>query len=388
MTGTVTNAGQGWLAAGSNFTMPFTAVTGRTLVVVCNHEAALNGITGITDSGGNTWLQDYTDTAPAGEGRRVFRCQTIGTVPTWLKVASNTAGTIMYWVFEGADLHASPFESATPVTGGTTTTSHSAAFTAVDSNCVALVSVIASVDAGTITPTNGFTEVATSRNGRSGFYKADIGASGSKTLTYTTSATLTQNHLIVVYKSAVSDPTVSTVTGTAVTEGGNIVFTVTLSGATNRTTNYAASFSGTATSADYNNALGSATYSDGVTASGSDLVVPSGVPSFTVTIATTHDALDEDNETLVLRVGGVDSTGGTITDDDAAPTVSIGDATESFGTVTHTLTLSQASGKTITVQVDSANGSKTAGTHYTAIVAQTVTFLPGETEQTVTVTVL
>ena len=392
MTVTVTNAGQGWLAAGSNFTMPFTPVTGRTLVVVCNHEAALNGITGITDSGGNTWLQDYTGTAPAGEGRRVFRCQTIGTVPTWLKVNSSTAGTIMYWVFEVTDLHASPFESATPVTDGTTTTSHSAAFTAVDSNCVALVSVIAAVDAGTITPTNGFTEVATSRNGRSGFYKADIGASGSKTLTYTTSALLTQNHLIVVYKSAVSDPTVSTVTGTTVTEGGNIVFTVTLSGATNRSTTYPASFTGgTATAVDdYDDNLshtgGHATYSDGVLFSGSDLVVPSGVSSFTVTIATTQDALDEDNETLVLRVGGVDSTGGAITDDDAVPTISVNDATENAGEVIFTVSLSAASGKSITVDYATANGTSTAGVDYTTKTG-TLTFAAGETTKTVTVTV-
>ncbi len=126
----------------------------------------------------------------------------------------------------------------------------------------------------------------------------------------------------------------------------------------------------------------------GATGSGGTFTVPSGVSSFTVTVPTTSDTTDEADETVILNLPGSVSGTGTITDDDAPPTVSISDATESFGTVTHTLTLSQASGKTITVQVDSANGSKTAGTHYTAITAQTVTFLPGETEQTVTVTVL
>lgn len=163
----------------------------------------------------------------------------------------------------------------------------------------------------------------------------------------------------------VLDDLIRRFTRPAVTEGGSVVFTVTLSGATSGTTNYAASFSGTATSADYNNNLshtgGHATYSDGVIFSGGDFVVPSGVSSFTVTIATIQDALDEDNETLVLRVGGVDSTGGTITDDDATPAVTISDATEVAGTVTFVATLSAASGKTITFVADTANGTKTAG---------------------------
>ena len=213
----------------------------------------------------------------------------------------------------------------------------------------------------------------------------DAGVAGAKSLVVT-SEVGRRTWGIVTYQLAATDPTVSTITSGSVTEGGSVVFTVTLSGATNLTTNYAASFSGTATSADYNNALGSATYSDDVMFSGGDFVVPSGVSRFTVTIATTQDALDEDNETLVLRVGGVDSTGGTITDDDAAPTISVNDATENAGEVIFTVSLSAASGRSITVDYATADGTSTAGVDYTAKTG-TLTFAAGETTKTVTVTV-
>ena len=208
-----------------------------------------------------------------------------------------------------------------------------------------------------------------------------------------TTTSASRPDLTVVYTAGSPPPTVSTNPDVSVVEGGSAVHTVTLSGTTTASTPFTATLAGsganpaTGGGTDFVSDLSSVTYSNGVTHSGGTLTVPSGVASFTVTIPTTGNALDNADKTYTLTVGGVASVG-TITDDDAPPTVSIGDATESFGTVTHTLTLSQASGKTITVQVDSANGSKTAGTHYTAIVAQTVTFLPGETEQTVTVTVL
>ena len=365
---TVTASGCGTAASGSNFnlsTISMTAVSGRSLVVIANNESAVNDITGLTDSGGNTWVEEHSDASSFGNGRRVFRCKTVGTAPTWVKT-SGSSGTIHYVVVEATGMDSGAIESVGPY-GDTGGTSHSATFSAATSNAMAIVHVIGNADLATITPTNGFTEIPTTRSGRAAFFKEDLGASGSKTITYTSSGFSTSQHIIAVYKSAVSDPTVSTVTGTTVTEGGNIVFTVTLSGATNRTTNYATSFSGTAASADYNNALGSATYSDGVTASGSDLVVPSGVSSFTVTIATTQDALDEDNETLVLRVGGVDSTGGTITDDDATPALLIpGPVTVDSGdSVVASYTLGAVSGRVTYARLVLTDGTAVGGTNYT-----------------------
>ena len=223
-------------------------------------------------------------------------------------------------------------------------------------------------------------------SGTDDLYNVDVGASGLKSIAWTTVSSPNTNVWITTFSNTSSTPDVTSVTGSSSNEGASIVYTVALSGPTSATSNFPASFSGTATSADYNNALGSATYSDGVTASGSDFVVPSGVSSFTVTIATTQDALDEDNETLILTVGGTASTGGTITDDDAVPTISVNDATENAGEVIFTVSLSAASGKSITVDYATADGTSTAGVDYTAKTG-TLTFAAGETTKTVTVTV-
>ncbi len=390
---TVTASGCGVAGSGVNFTIPFTVVTGRSLVVIPNNESAVNDISGLTDSGGNTWVEEYSGTFTGGNGRRVFRCKTVGTAPTWVKT-SGSSGTIHYVVVEATGMDSGAIESVASYADTGTTLSHIATFSAATSNAMAVVQVISGTDFATITPTSGFTEIPTSRNARAAFYDEDLGASGTKTLTYTSSGgSVSVDHLIAVYKSAVTDPTVSTVSSPTATEGSSLAFLITLSAATTRDTSYVYTLTGTATSADYTATLTTAMCDNsvtvsGATGSGGTFTVPSGVSSFTVTVPTTSDTTDETDETVILNLPGSVSGTGTITDDDAPPTVSISDATESFGTVTHTLTLSQASGKTVTVQVDSANGSKTAGTHYTAIVAQTVTFNPGETEKTVVVTVL
>ena len=49
--------------------------------------------------------------------------------------------------------------------------------------------------------------------------------------------------------------------------------------------------------------------------------MPAGVSSFTVTVPTINDTVDEADETLKLAVGGKDATG-TIVDNDDAPTIS------------------------------------------------------------------
>ena len=50
------------------------------------------------------------------------------------------------------------------------------------------------------------------------------------------------------------------------------------------------------------------------------ITVPAGVSSFTVTVPTTQDSLDEADETVSLSIGGKTATG-TILDDDGAPTI-------------------------------------------------------------------
>ncbi|MFN8524595.1 MAG: Calx-beta domain-containing protein [Chloroflexota bacterium] len=87
---------------------------------------------------------------------------------------------------------------------------------------------------------------------------------------------------------------------------------------------------------------------------------------------------------------------GTIVDDDGAPALSIDDVTvtEAQGSVSgavFTVTLLPASGQTVTVTAQTANGpapnGATAGQDYTAV-TQTITFTPGVTSQTVTVPIL
>ena len=188
-----------------------------------------------------------------------------------------------------------------------------------------------------------------------------------------------------------SGPTVTTVSSNSATEGSSIVHTVTLSAAvTGSAASYAITLAGgTATGGgtDYTSTLSNGMFSDSVTVSGGNISVPVGVSTFTVTVSTAGDTIDEANETYTLTIGGTAGTG-TINDDDVQPTVTISDATEVAGTVTFVATLSAASGKTITFLASTADGTKTAGVDYTALTGSTVTFNPGETTKNIVVTAL
>ena len=110
------------------------------------------------------------------------------------------------------------------------------------------------------------------------------------------------------------------------------------------------------------------------------------------------DSLDEANETFAVNLSSpVNATiataqgTGTIVDNDAAPSISIGDVSVTEGntgtkTASFTVTLSAASGQTVTVNYATANGTATAGSDYLAATG-TLTFAPGVTSQPVVVTV-
>ncbi|MEQ1856709.1 MAG: Calx-beta domain-containing protein [Longimicrobiales bacterium] len=191
-----------------------------------------------------------------------------------------------------------------------------------------------------------------------------------------------------------NDPAPSiTINDVSVTEGNgatvNANFTVSLSENSGQTitVQYATS-DGTATApADYT-AIGLTT-----------LTFNPGSTSQPVTVTVQGDLLDELNETFNVNLSNpsnatiADNQGvGTINDNDPTPTLSIGDVTVTEGdagtvNANFTVTLSAASGQTVTVQYATSNGTATAPADYAAIGLTTLTFTPGVTTQPVTIVV-
>lgn len=120
----------------------------------------------------------------------------------------------------------------------------------------------------------------------------------------------------------------------------------------------------------------------------------------TVTVKVQPDALDEIDETFTATLSNVspnavivDDTGiGTILDNDAAPTLSIGDASVTEGDsgdvdATFNVSLSAASGKSVGVDVATQGGDATAGADYTSNSVDDLTFAAGEVTKPFTVKV-
>ncbi len=187
-------------------------------------------------------------------------------------------------------------------------------------------------------------------------------------------------------------PTIS-IADKTVTEGTSptataSTMTVTLSAASGQTVTVGYSTpqpnSGTATATDdYSSVSGTLTFVPGDT-------------SETFDIPVIADAIDEADETVAATLSGTNINDGaavlTITDDDSPPTVSIGSAPVTEGssantTATLPVSLSSPSGKTITVNVATADGTAAAPGDYTAK-AQTLTFDPGDTAEDFQVTVI
>ena len=178
----------------------------------------------------------------------------------------------------------------------------------------------------------------------------------------------------------------------SLTEGNsgtvNAIFTVSLNKASGLlvTVQYATADGTAVQPGDYTSASGMLTFNPGVT-------------SQTVTVPVKGDTLDEDNETFYVNLSSPsnatisDSQGvGTINDNDSAPSLSINDVavTEGdSGTVdaVFTVSLSAASGRTVTVQYATADGTAVQPGDYTSA-SGTLTFNPGVTSQTVTVPVV
>ena len=126
----------------------------------------------------------------------------------------------------------------------------------------------------------------------------------------------------------------------------------------------------------------------------------------TVSVSVMGDTLDEDDEIVTVTLSNVSVEGidltraqadGTIRDDDPLPTLSIGDSMVEepdegeTSSLTFTITLTLASGRTVKVDYDYLGVGEHPATldgDYEAVSPPTLAFSPGETSKTVTVSVI
>jgi hypothetical protein len=178
---------------------------------------------------------------------------------------------------------------------------------------------------------------------------------------------------------------VSKAEGNAGTTG--FTFTVTLSpaSASTVTVKYATANSSALAGSDYTATSGTLTFAPGQT-------------SKIVTVNVLVNTTVEPNEAFAVNLSGAsgatiaDGQGvGTILNDDG-PLLRISDVSKAEGhagmtAFTFTVTLLPASTGPVTVKYATANGSALAGSDYAAVPATLLTFAPGQTSQTVTVSV-
>ena len=147
-------------------------------------------------------------------------------------------------------------------------------------------------------------------------------------------------------------------------------------------------------------APGSASAPGDYTTSSGTVTLSKSATSRVVSVPIAGDATDEFTETFVVNLTNLVGTPGqisdpqgvgTITDNDAPPTLSVGDVSVTEGnagtvTATFIVSLSAASGKTVTVDWATADLDATQPVDYAAG-SGTLTFLPADTSETLTVSV-
>ena len=189
-----------------------------------------------------------------------------------------------------------------------------------------------------------------------------------------TNATLASNPTAKGTIDDDDDPPVLSVEAATALEGEDVEFTVKLSPASGRevTVDWEAyaETGDTATSGTDFTAVDIRT-----------LIFTAGETAKTLTVSTTEDTTDEEDETFTLALSGVDNAGfaggvsqvtarGTITDDDREPTLSVADAEATEGDVVEfVVTLSAVSGRDVTVDYATsvaAGDDAVSGTDFTA----------------------
>ncbi len=207
-------------------------------------------------------------------------------------------------------------------------------------------------------------------------------------LTSPTNATITDNQGTGTITNDDAQPTIS-INDVSVTEGNSGTVTATFTVSLSRT-------SSQTITVNY-------TTADGTAAAGADYVASSGTLTFTpgqltqpISVSVNGETMFEGNETFNIVLSGAtnatiaDSQGaGTINNDDSQPTISINDLSVNEGdsgttNAGFTVSLSNASSQTITVNYATANNTATAGDDYLSA-SGTLTFTPGQTSQPLSV---
>ena len=209
-----------------------------------------------------------------------------------------------------------------------------------------------------------------------------------------TNATIADSQGVGTINNDDSQPTIS-INDVTLTEGnsGTVAanFTVSLSNPSSQTitVNYVTA-NGTTNPATAG--------SDYVGVSSTQLTFNPGDTSKPISVTVNGDTMFEPNETFFVNLSGAtnatiaDSQGvGTINNDDAQPTISINDVPVTEGNsgttaATFTVSLSNASHQTITVNYATADNTATAGIDYSSASGM-LTFTPGQTSQPVNVSI-
>lgn len=368
-------------AAGTTATTSVGTITapnaGSTLLIQVAVPTANAPLTAFTDNLGNSYTQDHLQTTLNGNfSFYYYRISNIANAPTSLSATGTTGSfSAVFSVIEVTGLdNTSPKVSVintTQLSGGVSQTTHTASYTTTNTNDF----VMLGVNNGNLRNLSSVTTenmVVVADGGTSQIhlaYYADAGAAGAKSSTLTFSGPCGAWILGVVYKAA--KPAVTSVSDETGTEGTTITHTVTLASATTATTGYSGVLTGVtaSTTTDLTSTLLTATYSNGVTFSAGNFSVPSSVSSWTIALDTTQDGLDEVDETYTLNVDGTVGTG-TITDDDALPSISITPSITVDGgdSVVLTCTLGAVSGRVTQARLVLADGTKVGGVDYTNVI--------------------
>ena len=198
---------------------------------------------------------------------------------------------------------------------------------------------------------------------------------------------------LITNDDAGSFPSVSVTNAADAVEGGTSTFTINVSRPSLNTQNVTVLYQ-TADGPESGTGAPATGGSDYTAQTNKSVTINYPNTSATVTVPTTNDTLDEPDEFFQLQLTGATNSSITdgvgqakITDNDAAPTLSIADKGVSEGTAatpttaTMTVTLTPASGQTVTVHYATADGTAKATDDYAAT-AGTLTFAPGDTTKT------